>query len=148
MDKLEAFVCHTGSHYARKRNFDLGEGKHHHVSGLSPWIRHRLVLEEGLSQRFQRHKDYHRILKKGLEELGFRFLVDEEYRLPMLNSVYVPEGQDEAYLRKRLLERYNIEVGGGLGDFAGKIWRIGLMGESCSLNHINMLLYALKKLMK
>lgn len=62
----------------------------------------------------------------------------------MLNSVILPEGIDEAGVRSQLLNKYNIEVGGGLGDLAGKIWRIGLMGESSDANHVNMLLSALK----
>lgn len=104
----------------------------------------RLVLEEGLEERFKRHQENHLLLKKGLEELGFSFLVKEGYRLPMLNSVILPEGIDEAGVRSQLLNKYNIEVGGGLGDLAGKIWRIGLMGESSDANHVNMLLSALK----
>ncbi|MEQ9290401.1 MAG: alanine--glyoxylate aminotransferase family protein [Cyclobacteriaceae bacterium] len=104
----------------------------------------RLVLEEGLEERFKRHQENHLLLKKGLEELGFSFLVKEGYRLPMLNSVILPEGIDEAGVRSNLLNKYNIEVGGGLGNLAGKIWRIGLMGESSDANHVNMLLSALK----
>ncbi|MFY0689929.1 MAG: alanine--glyoxylate aminotransferase family protein [Cyclobacteriaceae bacterium] len=107
----------------------------------------RLVLEEGLEARFDRHRANHLLLKQGLEEMGFRFLVEEQYRLPMLNSVYLPDGVDEAAIRSRLLNEYNIEVGGGLGAFAGKIWRVGLMGESSDVNHVNMLISALKQIM-
>ena len=87
----------------------------------------------------------HQLLKKGLEGLGFKFLVKEGFRLPMLNSVILPDGVDDAKIRTQLLQEYNIEVGGGLGDLAGKIWRVGLMGESSSPNHVNTLLSALKK---
>ncbi len=104
----------------------------------------RLVLEEGLENRFNRHQENHLLLKSGLEELGFSFLVKEGFRLPMLNSVLLPEGIDEAAIRSTLLNKYNIEVGGGLGALAGKIWRVGLMGESSNINHVNMLLSALK----
>ncbi|MGK0488227.1 MAG: alanine-glyoxylate transaminase/serine-glyoxylate transaminase/serine-pyruvate transaminase [Candidatus Endobugula sp.] len=104
----------------------------------------RLVLEEGLENRFERHFENHLLLKAGLEELGFSLLVKEGYRLPMLNSVVLPEGIDEAAIRSTLLNKYNIEVGGGLGALAGKIWRVGLMGESSDVNHVNMLLSALK----
>ena len=86
-------------------------------------------------------------LKSELESLGFEFLVQEEFRLPMLNAVKVPEGIDEAAIRKQLLNDYNIEVGGGLGKFAGKLWRVGLMGESSSANHVNMLVSALKTIL-
>ncbi|TYP72875.1 pyridoxal-phosphate-dependent aminotransferase family protein [Aquimarina intermedia] len=104
----------------------------------------RLVLEEGLENRYKRHQIVHKVLVSKLEGLGFKFLVDPSYRLPNLNSVFLPEGNDEGVIRKKLLDTYNIEVGGGLGAFAGKIWRIGIMGESCTLNHVNMLVGALE----
>ena len=87
------------------------------------------------------------MLRDGLEAMGFEFLVAPEYRLPMLNSVRIPKGVDDAAVRSKLLNEYNIEIGAGLGDFAGKVWRIGLMGCSCTENHVNMLLAALKKIM-
>ena len=65
----------------------------------------------------------------------------------MLNAVKIPDGVDDATTRSRLLNEYNIEIGGGLGKFAGKLWRIGLMGESSTPNHVNMLLSALKEMM-
>ncbi|MBP2832330.1 alanine--glyoxylate aminotransferase family protein [Aquimarina sp. U1-2] len=104
----------------------------------------RIVLEEGLENRWKRHQDVHQVLKEKLENLGFTYLVDEQYRLPNLNSVFLPEENDEALIRNKLLKDYNIEVGGGLGAFAGKIWRIGIMGESCTLNHVNLLVSALE----
>ncbi len=88
------------------------------------------------------------MLRQGLEELGFEFLVAAQYRLPMLNAVKIPAGVDDAAVRRRLLDEYNIEIGGGLGDFAGKVWRIGLMGCSCTQNHVNMLLAALRTIIK
>lgn len=114
------------------------------VFGISEAL--TLVLEEGLENRWERHRNVHLYLKEQLESLGFRFLVHEDYRLPNLNSVFLPEGQNEAKLRGQLLNEFNIEVGGGLGDFAGKIWRIGIMGGSCTYNHVNMLVGALKQL--
>ena len=124
---------------------------YHHTAPVSAMYAlreaYRLVLEEGLENRFARHIRNHQLLKKGMESLGFEFLVEEGYRLPMLNAVKVPEGVDEGTIRRRLLEEYNIEVGGGLGKFAGKIWRVGLMGESSTPNHVNVLLSALKDLM-
>ena len=105
-----------------------------------------LVLEEGLEKRWARHKKIHEALRSKLEDLGFRFLVEEKYRLPNLNSVFLPEGVDEAKWRNELLTKFNIEVGGGLGAFAGKIWRIGIMGESCTMDHMNMLVGAVEKL--
>ena len=108
----------------------------------------RLIFEEGLENRFNRHRQNHGLLRDGLEELGLEFLVDKPYRLPMLNSVKIPEGVDDALIRGKLLNEYNIEIGAGLGPFAGKVWRIGLMGHSSDANHVNMLLSALKKLIK
>ena len=96
---------------------------------------------------FKRHKQNHEILRDGLEAMGFEFVVAPEFRLPMLNAVKIPAGYDDVTVRSRLLNEYNIEIGAGLGDFAGKVWRIGLMGESCTINHINMLLSALKQIM-
>jgi len=107
----------------------------------------RIVFEEGLEARFARHRRTHEMLRDGLEAMGFEFLVAPEYRLPMLNSVRIPKGVDDAAVRSKLLNEYNIEIGAGLGDFAGKVWRIGLMGCSCTENHVNMLLAALKKIM-
>ncbi len=107
-----------------------------------------LVREEGLDDRWERHHQMHLKLKAGLEELGFRYLVEEEYRLPELNAVFLPEGYDEAQLRKRLLEEHMLEVGGGLGAFAGKIWRIGLMGYSAREENVAYCLEALKEVMK
>ena len=108
----------------------------------------RLIFEEGLEERFERHRRNHELLRDGLEDMGFEFAVAPDYRLPMLNAVKIPEGVDDSVVRQRLLSEYNIEIGGGLGDFAGKVWRIGLMGCSCTENHVNMLLAALRKIMK
>lgn len=89
-----------------------------------------MLSEEGLEQAWQRHHHHHLALRAGLEALGLELMVPESERLSQLNSVTVPAGIDEAAVRARLLRRYNLEVGAGLGDLAGKIWRIGLMGYS------------------
>ena len=106
----------------------------------------RIIFEEGLDNRFARHQKNHQLLRDGLQDMGFSFLVDPEYRLPMLNAVNIPDGVDDAKVRGELLNRFNIEIGAGLSDFAGKIWRIGLMGESSTENHVNILLSALKEI--
>ena len=134
------------------KNYWSGQKRaYHHTAPVSAMFAlreaYRLVLEEGLENRFERHRRNHAYLKKELETLGFEFLVKPEYRLPMLNAVVIPPGIEDAVVRKRLLNEYNIEIGGGLGKFAGKIWRIGLMGESSSQNHVNMLVSALKTIM-
>lgn len=124
---------------------------YHHTAPVSAMFAMRealrIVLEEGLENRFKRHQKNHELLRDGLEAMGFEFLVEKQYRLPMLNAVVITDGVDEALVRKRLLNEYNIEIGGGLGPYAGKIWRIGLMGESSTPNHVNMLLAALKEVM-
>ena len=110
----------------------------------------RVVEEEGLEARFDRHRRNHLALAAGLEALGFRFVVEPDRRLWMLNSVYLPtlaSGRDEAQLRRRLLDDFSIEVGGGLGAFKGKIWRIGLMGESSRRVNVMRLLEALEVLL-
>ena len=108
----------------------------------------RLIFEEGLEARFERHRRNHELLRNGLEKMGFEFMVAPQYRLPMLNAVKIPDGVDDMKVRQKLLNDFNIEIGAGLGDFAGKVWRIGLMGCSCTENHVNMLLAALGKILK
>ena len=103
------------------------------------------ALDEGLEVRFARHRDASARLVAGLEPLGFRMLVEPAHRLPMLNSVIPPV--DEAPLRARLLAEHGIEVGGGLGKLAGRIWRIGLMGENARPEVVDRLLAALRALL-
>ncbi|UCH10909.1 MAG: alanine--glyoxylate aminotransferase family protein [Fidelibacterota bacterium] len=99
----------------------------------------QIVHEEGLEARWERHLRHHRMLKAGLAAIGIEYVAQPGYELPMLNAVAVPSGIDEAAVRKRLLEEYRIEIGGGLGKFKGKAWRIGLMGSSST--HENVLLF-------
>ena len=131
------------------RNYWAGAKRaYHHTAPVSAvFALHEalnLVLEEGLENRWARHREVHDYLREKLENLGFRFVVDERYRLPNLNAVYLPDGVDEAALRSRLLLEHNIEVGGGLGAFAGRIWRVGIMGESCRKGHVDALVAALE----
>ncbi len=104
----------------------------------------RLLAAEGLEHSWQRHKDMHQLLKQGLNELGLEFVVAEPYRLPQLNSVYIPAGVDDAAVRKQLLEQYNLEIGAGLGELAGKAWRIGLMGYAARRENVALCLKALQ----
>jgi len=103
----------------------------------------RMVLEEGLDARFERHRMNHHALLAGLAVLDVHPLVGSPERLWMLNSVVVPGGLDDREIRGRLLSRHGIEIGGGLGPLAGKIWRIGLMGESSRIEHVRRLLACL-----
>jgi len=107
----------------------------------------RIVLEEGLPARWQRHAAQHAALKAGLAALGVRYLADPDHQLPMLNAVAAPDGVEEAAVRKRLLDEFDIEIGGGLGAFKGKAWRIGLMGESATARHVAAVLSALGKVL-
>ena len=103
-----------------------------------------MLEEEGIENSWARHRAQHEALKTGLEAMGINFIVDEKSRLPQLNLVTIPDGVDEAAVRKQLLADYNLEIGAGLGAFAGKVWRIGLMGQSATNNHVLLLLNALK----
>ncbi|MDH7499140.1 MAG: alanine--glyoxylate aminotransferase family protein [candidate division NC10 bacterium] len=108
----------------------------------------RLMQEEGREARFARHQANAELLWTGLEDLNLEFFVPLPHRLPMLTTVRVPERVDEAAIRRALLEEYNVEIGGGLGELKGKVWRIGLMGYSSSRENIALLLAALRELLR
>ncbi|MFW9952582.1 MAG: hypothetical protein ACFFKA_20875, partial [Candidatus Thorarchaeota archaeon] len=99
------------------------------------------------SNVFKRHMECHLKLKEGLTELELEMFVEKPYRLPMLNAVSVPDGVDEAEVRKKLRMKYKIEIGAGLGPLAGKIWRIGLMGHTARLENVERLLKALDRIL-
>ena len=128
-----------------------GDRVYHHTAPISAILglaeALRLVEEEGLEARAARHREAAAALVAGLEPLGFRPLVAAEYRLPMLTTVELPEAvvaAGEAPLRRRLLDAHGIEVGGGLGALASKVWRIGLMGENARTSCVDRLLAALR----
>ena len=104
----------------------------------------RLTLEEGLENRWKRHQENHLALKAGLKELGLGLASQEGHQLWQLNAVTVPEGADEAGVRKKLLTDFNIEIGAGLGPLKGKVWRIGLMGATSTPANVKKVLDALK----
>jgi alanine-glyoxylate transaminase/serine-glyoxylate transaminase/serine-pyruvate transaminase len=108
----------------------------------------KVVMAEGLEARFERHRHNHRALVAGLEAMGLSMLVEEAYRLPMLNAVCIPEGADDKAVRAALLNDHGIEIGGGLGPLAGRVWRIGLMGHSSTRENVLALLNALTKILK
>lgn len=95
-----------------------------------------MLQEEGLENAWQRHEHHHQALKAGIEAMGLEFVVAEPYRLPQLNAIRVPAGVDEAAVRYALLQRYQLEIGAGLGSLAGKIWRIGLMGYASNAKNV------------
>jgi alanine-glyoxylate transaminase/serine-glyoxylate transaminase/serine-pyruvate transaminase len=107
----------------------------------------RIVEEEGLTQRFERHAANARLLWSGLEGLDLALLVDPPHRLVSLSTPQIPSGRDEAELRRRLLVEFGIEIAGGFGPLAGKIWRIGLMGHSSRKENVVLLLAALEEVL-
>ncbi len=115
------------------------------IYGLNEGL--RVIAEEGLQERFERHRTNASALWAGLEALGLELLVEPAYRLPSLTSVKMPEGVDEAVVRRRLMDEYSIEVGSGLGDLKGKIIRIGLMGSGSSRKNIVLFLSALGEIL-
>lgn len=107
----------------------------------------RLVHEEGLESCFARHALNHQALRAGLAALGIQYAAAAGHALPMLNAVHVPEGVNDAAVRTALLERFGIEIGGGLGDFKGKVWRIGLMGHGSRATNVITFLGALEQIL-
>ena len=105
------------------------------------------ILDEGLESAWERHQVVGDHLKAGLVDLGFELFAAEGHRLPELTTVLVPETIDEADVRRRLLEEYDIEIGGGLGAYAGKVWRIGTMGHTARESNVRLLLAALREIM-
>ena len=132
-----------------------GEGakrSYHHTAPVNAvYAIHEALLmleEEGLEGSVARHKANHLKLAAGLSELGLELAVAEEWRLPQLNSVLIPEGMDDATVRGRLLNEFDLEIGAGLGELAGKQWRIGLMGSSSNDVNINRCLRAFESVLR
>ena len=107
----------------------------------------RLVVEEGLEERYIRHRENATVLWDGLTTLGLPPFIPVDYRLPVLTTPQLPGGVDEGVIRKRLLDQYNIEIAGGFGPLKGKVWRVGLMGYSSRRENVTLLLEALKVLL-
>jgi alanine-glyoxylate transaminase / serine-glyoxylate transaminase / serine-pyruvate transaminase len=136
--------------------FDLGlledywvRRKYHHTisAPLVYSVREALAVveEEGLENRWSRHRRNHLALAAGLEALGLSLLPPAPERLWTLNAVRVPDGVDEASIRRRLLDEFSIEIGAGLGPLAGKIWRVGVMGAGSTLSNVLLFLTALER---
>ncbi|MAY43530.1 MULTISPECIES: alanine--glyoxylate aminotransferase family protein [unclassified Neptuniibacter] len=125
-----------------------GKRAYHHTAPVNSLyaLHEALVMleEEGLDNAYTRHQKHHLALRAGLEAMGIGFLVDEDSRLPQLNSVLIPEGVDDAAVRTALLQNYNLEIGAGLGALAGKVWRIGLMGTASTQRNVMLCLDALE----
>jgi alanine-glyoxylate transaminase / serine-glyoxylate transaminase / serine-pyruvate transaminase len=128
------------------------ERVYHHTAPISMnYALHealRLVLEEGLENRWKRHERMHALLRNGIEALGLRIASQEGHQLWQLNAITVPDGADEAAVRKRLLNDFSIEIGAGLGPLKGKIWRVGLMGETATEANVTRFLDAFTQCLK
>jgi len=128
------------------------ERKYHHTApiNMNYALREalRLIAEEGLETRFARHLLNHRALVAGVEAMGLSMLVAEGARLPMLNTISIPDGADDVKVRKALLNDFDMEIGGGLGDLAGKVWRVGLMGHTSRRRNVVLFLSALETILK
>ena len=124
-----------------------GARAYHHTAPINALygLHESLVMleEEGLENSWQRHSYHHHALRAGIEAMGLGFVVPEGDRLPQLNAVTIPEGVVDADVRKQLLADYDLEIGAGLGDLAGKVWRIGLMGFACNKKNVLFCLGAL-----
>jgi alanine-glyoxylate transaminase / serine-glyoxylate transaminase / serine-pyruvate transaminase len=130
----------------------VGAGRrYHHTAPVSMiYALHAglgVLLEEGLEASWARHLACGAALQEGLEELGFKLFAAEDHRLPELTTAWLPEGADDVKLRRRLLEHYGIEVGGGVGEFAGRMWRVGCMGNTARPRNVALLLRALEELL-
>jgi len=102
-----------------------------------------ILQEEGIENSWARHAHHHAALRDGFEAMGLSFIVDKANRLPQLNSVTIPDGVDEAMVRGRLLNEYDLEIGAGLGALAGKVWRVGLMGFAANQRNVLFCLQSL-----
>ncbi|MCP5144354.1 MAG: alanine--glyoxylate aminotransferase family protein [Gammaproteobacteria bacterium] len=131
-----------------------GEGgrTYHHTAPINPlYGLHealRMIAEEGLESAWARHQRMHDLLKAGLGELGIELLVKPEARLPQVNTVLIPDGCNDAAVRKQLLTEYNLEIGAGLGALAGKVWRIGMLGYGAREENVQHCLSALREVLR
>lgn len=129
-----------------------GKRAYHHTAPVnSLYALHeslRILHNEGLEQAWKRHADMHQALKTGLESIGLEFVVDEAYRLPQLNMVSIPNGVDDAQVRSQLLNEFGLEIGAGLGELAGKVWRIGLMGYGSNKKNVDYCVSSLTRMLR
>lgn len=149
MDRRTAKVASWYLDIGLLRNYWGSNRAYHHTAPINMnYALHealRLVLQEGLEARFARHMLHHRALKAGLAAMGIQYSGSPDHCLPMLNSVLIPEGADDAAVRGQLLNQFGIEIGGGLGPMKGKVWRIGLMGETAQSSSVLLFLAALQQ---
>jgi alanine-glyoxylate transaminase/serine-glyoxylate transaminase/serine-pyruvate transaminase len=166
VDEIGIDVCYSGSQNSERKNqvanwyLDLtmiqkywgSERTYHHTAPISAnfalYEGLRIIAEEGLEARWERHRRNAEILWQGLENLGMELHVPLANRLPSLTTVRIPEDVDGAQIQSRLMMDYKIEIAGGLGELKGKVWRIGLMGYSSRLENVTLLLAALEECLR
>ncbi len=151
MDKRRTKVANWYLDVNMVRSYWGAERTYHHTAPITMnYALHealRIVAEEGLEARWARHQRNAELFWDGIEAMGLSLHVAKEHRLPSLTTVRVPDGVEEAKVRGRLLKEYNIEIGGGLGELKGKVWRVGLMGFSSRPENVLLLLAALKEIL-
>lgn len=134
------------------RSYWGSERTYHHTAPISMNYALReslaIIAEEGLENRWNRHRLHHRALVAGIEAMGLQMHVTPEFRLWSLNTVRIPDGVDDARTRSQLLKEFDLEIGGGLGDLKGKVWRVGLMGENSRPGPVLYFLHALESCLK
>jgi alanine-glyoxylate transaminase/serine-glyoxylate transaminase/serine-pyruvate transaminase len=133
------------------QDYWLGRKYHHTISAPLVYALHEALAaleEEGLEARWTRHRRHHRVLAAGLGAMSLELLPPEPERLWTLNAVCVPDGVDEAAVRRLLLHEFNLEIGAGLGPLAGRIWRVGLMGAGSSSQLVLLFLSALERALR
>lgn len=155
LQRFDARTCKVQSWYldiGMIRKYWSGERLYHHTApinaiyGLREAL--RLVLEEGLEARIERHARNAAGLHAGLEAMGLKLFAKEGYRLPSLTTVWIPEGADDPTIRGALLNEFNLEIGGGLGPVKGRVWRVGLMGETSTPRNVFYFLSCLERLLR
>lgn len=150
MDRRSTKVTSWYLDMSMLRNYWGSDRAYHHTAPINMTYALRealeIIVEEGLAQRIARHTKHHQMLRAGLAAMGIRYI--PTHSLTTLNAIHIPEGIDDARVRKRLLEEYGIEIGAGLGPFKGKAWRIGLMGDSSSRRNVTLVLAALENILR
>jgi alanine-glyoxylate transaminase/serine-glyoxylate transaminase/serine-pyruvate transaminase len=151
LDVLHKRKCKVQSWYLDLSMIEKYWGQervYHHTAPISMnyALREALILvhEEGLEARWARHKKNHLALVRGVEAMGLKMVVEPGIRCASLNTIWIPEGINDAEVRSFLLEKYDMEIGAGLGDFKGKAWRVGLMGYSSTITNVVLFLTALE----
>ena len=154
MDFLSARTTPSRSWYLDLkliRDYSTVSHRYHHTAPISMFYALReallVIAEEGIENRWERHRRSHRSFVKGIEAMGLRMYVPEAHRITTLNTVCVPEGIDEAKVRRRLLDEPGIEIAGGFGPLAGKVFRIGVMGPLATDDNVQFFLQEFKKIL-